>query len=366
MNKYINFFNFGFLDRIDRYLLLNHTLIWNFKLPYMAFYSLLLTIPLFFLTPSQISNILQYLQIIIVFYVYWLYIQKKYIFLQEYSVNKRNMGKEFVMIFISTVLFFFPIIMSIIIFFGSLSGYKDDLGVANSQIVDRVMEYRNTYQRTKSCLNLDEKNMSFYLNSLPENISGNRKATKEVLQFHIGLCPKVIEKQKYINKIVKQIYSTNEITEDMIYRAMFSITFVDDRILPLLLFLLFVPFQIVFFKYIGRKKYFSTLFFLVIYTIVWLTYKELLEPFIHKIPFRSIIIYFLGVILLFLVFKKYRLFFIYNISFALIFFFLANIHFIIMKPFYMILIFYITVFFEFLIFIFIDKYLVELLSQPKE
>ena len=42
MSKLIKFFNFSFLKKLDRHILLNYPKIWTFKLPYVIFYSLLM------------------------------------------------------------------------------------------------------------------------------------------------------------------------------------------------------------------------------------------------------------------------------------------------------------------------------------
>ena len=79
MNKVIAFFNFNFLKKIDRYLLLNHSKIWVFKLPYVLFYGFILNLLLLIMlllteinmydVPEFTSSITVY-WLIIIYYVF--------------------------------------------------------------------------------------------------------------------------------------------------------------------------------------------------------------------------------------------------------------------------------------------------------
>jgi len=108
MKKLISFFNFNFLKKIDRYLLLNHTLIWNLQLPYIVFYSFISTVFLWFFIPCLFPYI--FISSLLL-YIYWLSKQKNYIFIAEYSLLRNNIGIEFLIYSFTTIIFFIPTIL---------------------------------------------------------------------------------------------------------------------------------------------------------------------------------------------------------------------------------------------------------------
>ena len=107
MNRFIEF-----LKKLDRYFLLNHTLIWNSKLHYIIFWGLLVNIPLIsFLTLYHMElyqvpifyNSFFYVSAVIsiLILLYWIYKQTKYISVKEYGKFRLNGLKEYLLYFFS-------------------------------------------------------------------------------------------------------------------------------------------------------------------------------------------------------------------------------------------------------------------------
>lgn len=112
MNGFIEFFNFGFLKKLDRYLLLNHTLVWNSKLHYILFWGLVINIPLvsfLILYPMELYQVPTFYNssfylsavVSILALLYWIYKQTKYISVKEYGKFRLSGLKEYLLYFFS-------------------------------------------------------------------------------------------------------------------------------------------------------------------------------------------------------------------------------------------------------------------------
>ena len=120
MNKFIDFFNFNFLKRFDKYLLLNHTLIWNIKLHYILFYGTIVNSIYFYLVFFLISDMnstvgisFGYSTIIISLglMAFWIYKQKDFIANREYGEINLNGLKEFILYLLAIQVIITPILM---------------------------------------------------------------------------------------------------------------------------------------------------------------------------------------------------------------------------------------------------------------
>lgn len=121
MNKIVNIFNFGFLKRWDRYLLLNHTLLWNFKLPYLLFYGITINMVLFsflFFYDLELYQVrvvyytllTLFSMMLLILFGYWIYSQTKYVSTKEYATSKIGGFKEYLLNLLFLIMIGFPII----------------------------------------------------------------------------------------------------------------------------------------------------------------------------------------------------------------------------------------------------------------
>ena len=120
MNRFIDFFSFNFLKRLDKYLLLNHTLIWNIKLHYILFYGTIVNSIYFYLVFFLISDMnstvgisFGYSTIIISLglMAFWIYKKKYFIANREYGEINLNGLKEFILYLLAIQVIITPILM---------------------------------------------------------------------------------------------------------------------------------------------------------------------------------------------------------------------------------------------------------------
>ncbi|CAA6820585.1 MAG: Unknown protein [uncultured Sulfurovum sp.] len=151
MNGFIEFFNFGFLKRLDRYLLLNYTLVWNSKLHYILFWGLIINIPLvsfLWLYTMELYQVPMFYNLLFYFsavvscigLLYWIYKQTKYISVKEYGKFSLNGLKEYLLYFFSIAMIFST---PMIIDYTIISSYKYD---AVSKYYD--LSYQNVIDLT--------------------------------------------------------------------------------------------------------------------------------------------------------------------------------------------------------------------------
>ena len=126
MSFFLGIFNLSFLKNLDRYLLLNHTVVWNIRIHYIVFYGIIIdAILLLFLFYSKF----EIYQVSTVYYtiffpllissaislIYWLIFQKDYIPSKEYGIYKLNGISEYLLYLFSIFFILLPIIILIIV-----------------------------------------------------------------------------------------------------------------------------------------------------------------------------------------------------------------------------------------------------------
>ena len=148
MNSVIKFFNFRFLWKLDIYILLNHTLIWNFRLPYILFYGFIINIALFFYLFFYDFKIYQIAHVyhncidfffILVLFIFgdWLYQQKNYIPLDKYNKLRMSFFQEYLLHFISIFIILLPFFTINIV-----TKFKiDTLKKYNAPLIDKNIYY---------------------------------------------------------------------------------------------------------------------------------------------------------------------------------------------------------------------------------
>jgi len=331
MDRFIDFFNFRWLKKIDKYFLLNHTLIWNIKLPYIVFYSLLTTLILIFidLSPSQISKVSLYsIWFIVLLYIYWLYTQKNYITMVEYSTLKLNGSKEYFIYLFSTIIFFLPILIMTIVLFNTFDNYNNAQELKEWTFIDN--QYR------KNC------------NSSDEELS----------------C--ISDKTETLNNIVIYLNSGDILTKASVTLAKKQIESVLTQFGIAILIIFFIPFQIIFFRYGGVKNYIYMLLFSFIYLIIYAIFIQKFQIYTTSIKW---ILYLLGLIIIFFTLVNSRLIILFHlllffiiISVTHVGYFLENFN----NDERGLLSMLVVIVIQLIIFGLITKYLVYLISQPKE
>ena len=317
MKKLISFFNFNFLKKINRYFLQNYTLIGNFKLHYIFFYSLsmIIVLRLINLTPSQISEISKYIILItIIIYLFWLYIQNKPIDTNDYNKMRLHGKKEYFLYLFSTIIFFFPSLMLSMMFFQTIDNFD------NFKLLTYT-ETPNGFIYIDGISHLNTLNKDF-LNKTVDYVNSSDIVTTETFKLA----------QKKI--------------ENMLFISVVSIAII-----------MFLPIQIIFFKYIKVKRSIFILFILYLYLIFMiLLIKDTEQIGTTKKTVDFVLQYILIGNLLFLLYKPYRTVLIFNLFLYALHVFLYSVINI------RILIFLIEIF----LFAGVSQYLMFLMSKPKE
>jgi len=339
-NMFIEFFNFNFLRKLDRYLLLNYPKIWTFKLPYIVFYGFILNILFMIMLLLIDKNMHEIPDLTYTILFYWAILM---FFIFKKINNHAKIETEYGCDTLSGVEEFLLLLFTLFILGTSLFTIENIILLKKYAYVtteqEKLLVYvdENNYSKTLAISNVNDLDKSLYKN--------------EYSQIILDLT---------------SIDNSEKITNNIIERAKKNYSFYYDltskkKIKVELIMLLIVSVLLVYYRVIGMKKilYVSIVIF-PIFTIGSLS-ANITDLF-------GIIVYQLVMIILGYIFVKDKLlpFSLITLSILTLMILLINIftekldfplNFMVIPFFFMIIILFIS---------FVKRKLVELDAEPKE